>query len=703
MPSLSHNNLIKLVRNFVPDISDYGVCNGYSSILIQSLLTQADQGKMFFQRLDNINRLYMSNNEIDLDKINNEINEILEKGKRKEILSENDLQILEIRAFCENISLHQEPQSLNSIFANKFVSQHEKNKLYALTLPNVYKSTKHYPENIFHAEEIGTVSLDNANLSKYFETIKNTLKNDNVLQDELRFILSSTDHAMVLTYLQDQDKWRLMDVNMDYENYKIHGEELGVNIDNPNYFDVDTQTLVNYLLTNYSANNRGIFSLTMVSKPPLLSLLEILKQIKNEHFTMPEDDLDKALLLVDACQLNEINLVNELLKVIIDVNQVNSIGFTALQFASQQGNLPVIKELLKKGANVNLGDQDGVTPLYRACKFGNIDVALELLNNGALVNQVSDFGTNALFIACKQGHLPIVEELIRRKVEVNQASTTGLTPLIMACKRGYLGIVQTLLKNDAVVNQVTQDGDTPLLIACENGHLAVVRELLRFKKDEQINQENNQGITPLLMACRNGHFAIVQELLSNGAAPNQMMAGGFTALMMACQTNNLPIAVELLKNRANASQATQEGISPLHIACFNGNLDLVIELLKNGADINKQTNDGLSPIEFAVINGKIDIAHELLVRGAHVNIKESESNNLVNQNIQTEIKVVVETEQNQQNESENTEKSEKRPPSLTLSQKLKREEVLKDKDKDKENLDVDFNTSQSKRIVPPAS
>ena len=76
-----------------------------------------------------------------------------------------------------------------------------------------------------------------------------------------------------------------------------------------------------------------------------------------------------------------------------DVNHRDNHGYSALYWASKQGNLDVVKCLLqRKATDVNLTDTDGWSPLRMASKEGHIDIVKFLIQNGANINQRSNLG-----------------------------------------------------------------------------------------------------------------------------------------------------------------------------------------------------------------------------------------------------------------------------------------------------------------------
>ena len=54
LKKLTHRNLINLVRSFFPEMSEAGVCCGFSSMLAQARVTGKKQENEFYHRLDGI-------------------------------------------------------------------------------------------------------------------------------------------------------------------------------------------------------------------------------------------------------------------------------------------------------------------------------------------------------------------------------------------------------------------------------------------------------------------------------------------------------------------------------------------------------------------------------------------------------------------------------------------------------------------------
>jgi ankyrin repeat protein len=93
------------------------------------------------------------------------------------------------------------------------------------------------------------------------------------------------------------------------------------------------------------------------------------------------------------------DLIEDLMKLEVDVNSKDIYEATALQIASTKGFTETVKILLEAGADPNLSDVDGDTPLIEACSYGYLEIVKLLIAYKADVNAMNVHGTTALGIA----------------------------------------------------------------------------------------------------------------------------------------------------------------------------------------------------------------------------------------------------------------------------------------------------------------
>ena len=108
----------------------------------------------------------------------------------------------------------------------------------------------------------------------------------------------------------------------------------------------------------------------------------------------------------------DIHRLSKLLKK-INVDVVDSSGYSSLHYASRAGRLDIVKCLVENGANVNLltrGNQS--SPLHRASQQGHADVVEYLLKNGAIVTLKDSDGFTPLHRAVLGNHNRVCKLLV---------------------------------------------------------------------------------------------------------------------------------------------------------------------------------------------------------------------------------------------------------------------------------------------------
>lgn len=110
--------------------------------------------------------------------------------------------------------------------------------------------------------------------------------------------------------------------------------------------------------------------------------------------------------ILESAENNDFDALKVFIENGEDVNTRNEEGYTALYFASINGNIEMIDYLLSKGADVNTRDEeDGFTPLNFACFNGNFNIIELFLENR--------YGTNVdLEMKDKHGNTPLCNSIL---------------------------------------------------------------------------------------------------------------------------------------------------------------------------------------------------------------------------------------------------------------------------------------------------
>ncbi|PGH05992.1 hypothetical protein GX51_02583 [Blastomyces parvus] len=252
----------------------------------------------------------------------------------------------------------------------------------------------------------------------------------------------------------------------------------------------------------------------------------------------------------------------------IQIQQVDSSGFTALQTAVRKDHLEVVKELLKheKTDPDFASDEYGHTPLYLAASNGHKLIALCFLRRSDV-----NFNCGALAAAAKNGYFLIASWLLRHSsLDVNQCSPPAAAnkvqsllerPDIDVNGEGQLASAphDTRSENassDARVNSPHASMSfSPLSVASEKGYTNIVELLLR-RSEIDVNLHS-----PLARAAYHGSEKIVLLLLSHESVTvdidRTVLIEGFqkpmTALECAAAGGHDSI-VKLLQDHASSKQ-----------------------------------------------------------------------------------------------------------------------------------------------------
>lgn len=147
----------------------------------------------------------------------------------------------------------------------------------------------------------------------------------------------------------------------------------------------------------------------------------------------PREHNDFASVLDLAAKHGYTEVVNALLDHGADVNEADTLGWTALHFASHDDQAGTADLLIAAGADINATDHMGQTPLHFSAIYSSSNDALRtLLRRGAKMNEADDDGNTALHLVC-------------REVPDDAIETVGL-----------------LLRAGASEAAVNQAGDTPI-------------------------------------------------------------------------------------------------------------------------------------------------------------------------------------------------------------------------------------------------
>ena len=128
--------------------------------------------------------------------------------------------------------------------------------------------------------------------------------------------------------------------------------------------------------------------------------------------------------LFEACAKGDIKIVRQILtvdKTVAALARDNNTDATALMTACYHGYYNVAQELLqtKKIIDINEQNYHGMTALHMAAQAGYEKIVELLIKYGLEIDSTTEDGTTALFNAVEKGHLKVVETLLQNHAEAN--------------------------------------------------------------------------------------------------------------------------------------------------------------------------------------------------------------------------------------------------------------------------------------------
>ncbi|KAK4451014.1 hypothetical protein QBC34DRAFT_459512 [Podospora aff. communis PSN243] len=272
---------------------------------------------------------------------------------------------------------------------------------------------------------------------------------------------------------------------------------------------------------------------------------------------------------------------------ILEIDDEDEHGNTALQTAAARGHQHCVWVLQTKGADIEHQNKQGMTALHLAARFGNPDCVGGLLTSEADPLKTDHRGRTPLLYACMSGRPNA------------------------ACEFWIRGVFPS---DNAIsdINKPDSENKTPLRQAAINGFIDVVGRLIAAaeSKDDMagldINrQDTRRGMSALHCAARHGHSVVVEYLLDGGADIKLKDTKGRTALTHALETWALchDPRMELEELVSRLIDADPEGASANPEAAatcaLHGNTELLQKLRKHGADLSLRDRYGWTPLELA--------------------------------------------------------------------------------------------------------
>lgn len=244
--------------------------------------------------------------------------------------------------------------------------------------------------------------------------------------------------------------------------------------------------------------------------------------------------------------------------------------------------------VVEKAVDIDEVDSNGFSPLSNSIQLGSLNAVDELLMLGADPLVKDKWGCNCLHRAVLGKRMEIFRKLTgcdAAKVMATTADNRGRYPIHNALGQGLSEMVVALL--DVTAEEFKDaDGSNYMHLAAASGDEKTLVHLLGMPcARHMINEANSSGCTPLHFAASGSSVAVVKTLMDYGAVIHKNN-DGHTPFMKACFAGNLE-AVELLysSNKFQRDWVDLCGCSSLHLAVESRNPEVVTFCLDKGTAI----------------------------------------------------------------------------------------------------------------------
>jgi ankyrin repeat protein len=361
---------------------------------------------------------------------------------------------------------------------------------------------------------------------------------------------------------------------------------------------------------------------------------------------------------------------------VVDQEQLNEDGVTALTLAVRGCNIKDVTALLKAGANPNTKNKDGSTALMWVGYYSNppesskLEIAKLLVESGADVNARNVYGRSvlsyqasynlsevisylvskgaddkdysALLYAIESGRAVIVQKLLSSGINPNNERIIWAamhydsdevrkamlaTPKFdkkspfwvqMAAMEGRNETLKRLIALGADINGVGEGHQTALLRAIDEDKTESAKILIAAgAKTDTISESGygrSNGETALCLASRKGNFEVVKSLIAAKADVNATCG----SLVAATKVGHLGIVEALVAAAADLQDRYTGNWNALFVAAENDRLDIAKALIKGGVRIDVRDNMDSTPLMIAASKGSLNVIRLLVEKGANL-------------------------------------------------------------------------------------
>jgi ankyrin repeat protein len=476
---LKHQNLKAMSLLFMDPKKrrSKGVCYGLSAKYLDAFF--CDDRVTLYNRLALVEKYQNKPDEL-LVVIQSVYDKLKEKKVEESSLRSEELTLLEIRPFFENLILQLQPNYYHEI--NKGVVMQNYVLNHHLSSPTQLEKTN--PRQIHRSYHAKT----EVELAQYFDQLKLIIK---ASSQKIGFIIESDEHAIALNYNREWDKWDLLNADVLEQKESVGNYHLELS---SSELATRLRDSLNPILEENDFNE-GIFDDDITTAIKNIDD-DVVDQYRPTEFTIFK--LSCFVVEVDLSLKNKLDDFSPLRFDKIVVERQNDDEVSILLLAAQAGDIDAVEAMLPHVKEIDKPRYDGKTALSMAVREGHFSMSTLLIKNEADVEQTDEKGQSLLHLAATTGHAVLIDHLVDDlNLFVDELDDNSCTPLINAILNDHYEAILRLIKHNADVNWLDDDEMSPLFYAVFVGNPKVITLLIMAGADVKHKDKNDNTVMDL--------------------------------------------------------------------------------------------------------------------------------------------------------------------------------------------------------------
>lgn len=222
------------------------------------------------------------------------------------------------------------------------------------------------------------------------------------------------------------------------------------------------------------------------------------------------EELELPLLHRIVLGTSNESLAEAIINSACNINETDSLGRTALWWATIKGSLDSTKTLLHSGADANIVATNSISPLENATRSRNAEIVKSLLRHGADPHRSTSFGWTALHFSSRFSDVETVRVLLRCGSMIDHADFVGDTPVLHAARKNNHGVLSELLLSGANTAVKTASGLSMFHVVAGWGDpktINIVMEAVATKIDPRTLSKNGETALDIFERYKTMHDA----------------------------------------------------------------------------------------------------------------------------------------------------------------------------------------------------